>query len=134
MLELQNSIEGEDMIYKFNCNSDNFGVYNEQGELKYTVKLTTEYSFYGEIFDELSVSQLADIRITEKGYAISAFDSPIGLLKKTESGYASDSGDINLTDKGERGYFAKVLGDTARIAVRGDSVAMPISAHATRVS
>ena len=72
------------MIYKFNRKGENFGVYNEQGELKYTVKLTTEYSFYAEIFDELAVSQLADIKVTEKGYLISAFDSPVGLLRITE--------------------------------------------------
>ena len=112
------------MIYKFNRKGENFGVYNEQGELKYTVKLTTEYSFYAEIFDELAVSQLADIKVTEKGYLISAFDSPVGLLRKTENGYASENGDITLVDKGERGFLAEVLGDNARIVTSGNSVAI----------
>ena len=112
------------MILKFNRKGEIFPVYNEQGELKYNVKLTTEYSFYAEIFDDLFVSQLADIKLTEKGYLISAFDSPVGLIKKGEKGYFSDNGEIILKDLAERGHSVEVLGDKARIVTSGGSVAM----------
>lgn len=109
------------MIYKFNRKGNNFGVYDEQSELKYTVKLDVDYA---EIFDELAVSQLADLKKENNGYLISAFDSPVALLRKNDEGYASDSGNITLVDKGERGYFAEVLGDEARIVTSGNSVAI----------
>lgn len=112
------------MILKFNRKGERFPVYNEQGELKYNVKITTEYSFYAEIFDDLFVSQLADIKLTEKGYLISAFDSPVGLMQKGENGYNSDNGEIILKDLAERGYSVEVLGDKARIVTSGSSVAM----------
>lgn len=109
------------MIYKFNRKGNNFGVYDEQSKLKYTVKIKDDYA---EIFDELAVSQLADLKKKENGYLISAFDSPVGLLRKTDEGYASESGNITLIDAGERGYYAEVLGDNARIVTSGNSVAI----------
>ncbi len=121
------------MILKFNRKGTSFGVYSETGELKFNIKLELEYSFYAEIFDELFVSQLAEIKLTEKGYLISAFDSPVGLMRKSDFGYSSEDGGITLKDLGERGYLVELRDDTARIVTSGSSVAMQTENEANAI-
>lgn len=112
------------MILKFKASGESFDVRDEGGLSRYTVKLSLNDGFFAEVYDELFVSQLADIKLTDSGYTITAFDTEIGTLTKKDNGYCSISGDITLTDLGERGYAAEVLGEKARLAIRNNVVVM----------
>lgn len=70
------------MVLRFSCKKDGqFFVFNEEQEAQYIVKTLHSPLFSGGVYDDLGLNCLVDLKETQEGIEVSAFDSPLGLFR-----------------------------------------------------